>query len=181
MLSVSLALNFIAFLFLVRQIPQASTRRIWTQLLITWTLTIGIGLAVATRHAMRGAPARGQLYQLELKNVDAYLAGDRLALRDKPLFHIPYPNADRLEQLLNDPMLVAILPREFRKNQSPGSEICDHLLLRGRFSEVALRLEHTILKAKYLFSALGVFAFLLAWFLIRPMGMCAAVAEENKA
>jgi hypothetical protein len=181
MLSVSLALNFIAFLFLVRQIAQASTRRIWTQLLITWTLAIGIGLAFATRDAMHGAAARGQLYQLELKNVDAYLAGDRLALRDKPLFHIPYPNAEVLEHLLNDPMLVAILPREFRKNRSPGSEIYDRLLLRGRFSEVALRLEQAILNAKYLFPALGVFAFLLAWFLIRRMGTCAAVAEEHMA
>jgi hypothetical protein len=181
MLSVSLALNFIAFLFLVRQLSHASSRRTWTGLLVTWTVVIGIGLASATKQALRGAADRGQLYKIERKNVDAYLAGDRLALRDKPLFHIPYPDAQRLEHLLNDPMLVAILPREFRKNQSSGSEIYDHLLSRGRFSELALHFEKAILRAKYLFPALGVFAFLLAWLLTKRMGTSAAPVEENKA
>src|SRR5271170_4821387 len=75
MLSVSLALNFVALLFLVRQTSQTRVRRIWIGLLATWTIAIGIGLADATKQAMRGAVDRGQLYQLEIKNVDAYLAG----------------------------------------------------------------------------------------------------------
>lgn len=181
MLSVSLALNFIAFLFLVRQVSPAPVRRIWTWLLIAWTAAIGVGLAVATAKAIRGAADRGQLYQLELKNVNAYLAGDRLALRNKPLFHIPYPNAERLEHLLDDPMIVAFLPRELRKGQSAGSEIQSHLFLKGRFSEIALHLEKAVLEAKYLFLVLGIAAFFLAWFLTRQLCMAAAPIQESSA
>jgi hypothetical protein len=180
MLSVSLALNFIALLFLVRQTSQAPVRRVWIGLLISWTVAIGIGLAFATVHAFREAADRGTFYQLEIKNVNAYLAGDRLALRDKPLFHIPYPDAERLEHLLDDPILVAILPREFRKNQSSGSEIHSRLLLRGRFSELALHFEKATLKAKYLFPAFGIIAFLLAWFFTRRLRTCASLVEEYR-
>jgi hypothetical protein len=148
---------------------------------VSGVLTGNIGLADATKQAMRGAVDRGQLYQLEIKNVDAYLAGDRLALRDKPLFHIPYPDAERLEHLLDDPMVVAILPREFRKNESSGSEIYDRLLSRGRFSELALHVEKATFKAKYAFPALGIFAFLLAWLLTKRMHTSTAPVGEDKA
>jgi hypothetical protein len=181
MLSVSLALNFLAFLFLVRQISQASVRRIWTQLLITWTLAVGIGLAFATGHAVRGAAARGQLYQLEVKNLNAYLTGDRLALRNKPLFHIPHPSAERLENLLDDPMIVAFLPRELRKGQSAGSEIQSHLFLKGRVSEITLYLERAIFEAKYLFLVLGIGALLFAWLLTRKLCKSAASVQESSA
>jgi hypothetical protein len=178
-LSVSVALNFIAFIFLVRQASPAAVRRVWAGLITAWTIAIGIGLAVATKQAIRAASERGRHYQLEIANVDAYLAGDRLALRDKPLLHIPYPQAERLEHLLDDPMVIAILPREFRNNQN-GSEIHSHLLLRGRLSELALHLEKAILERKYLFPALGIIAFLLAWFSTRRPGISASLLEEYR-
>jgi hypothetical protein len=177
-LSISLALNFIAFVFLVKQTSPAPVRRIWVGLLAVWTILIGIGLAVATKQAMRGVSERGQLYQLEIRNVDAYLAGDRLALRDKPLFHIPYPQAERLEHLLDDRMVIAILPREFRNNQSTGSEIHSYLLLKGSLSELALHFEKAILEAKYWFPALGIAAFLLAWFSTKWLCISASPLQE---
>jgi hypothetical protein len=179
MLSVSVVLSFIAFVFLVRQASPAPVRRVWVGLLTAWTIAIGIGLAVATKEAIRGASERGRLYQLEIANVDAYLAGDRLALRDKPLLQIPYPQAERLEHLLDDPMVVAILPREFRNNQN-GSEIHSHLLLKGRLSELALHLEKAILEGKYLFPALGTISFLLAWFSTRRLRISSSLLEEYR-
>ena len=178
MLSVSVVLSFIAFVFLVRQASPAPVRRVWVGLLTAWTIAIGIGLAVATKEAIRGASERGQLYQLEIANVDAYLAGDRLALRDKPLFHIPYPQAEHLEHLLDDRMVIAILPREFRNNQSTGSEIHSYLLLKGGLSELALHFEKAILEAKYWFPALGITAFLLAWFSTKRLCISSSLLQE---
>jgi hypothetical protein len=176
-LSVSLALNFIAFVFLVKR--TSSVRRVWVGLLTAWAIAIGIGLAVATKQAMRDASERKQLYQLEIKNIDAYLAGDRLALRDKPLFHIPYPQAERLEHLLDDHMVIGILPREFRNNQSIGSEIHSYLVLKGRLSEFALHFEKAILEAKYFFPSIGIAAFLLAWISTRRLCISASPVEYH--
>jgi len=58
---------------------------------------------------------------IEEKNVKAYLAtGDASNLYDKPFEHIPYPVAERLKGLLDDPVIRKILPTDL---QPPNTTI----------------------------------------------------------
>ena len=180
LLSVSLLLNFVALLFLMRQTLGVTVRNALIGFVIAWTIAIGIGLAQATDGAMRGAAERGQLSQLQAQNVNAYLGGNRFALRDKPPLQIPYPTAERLEHLLDDPLVLAILPRELRSDQSAGSEIRSHLFLRGRLFGFALGFEQAMLRAKYLFLALGIATFFIALLLSEQLNL-SVVSAKNRA
>lgn len=80
-----------------------------------WTLLLLGGLADRTREDFTGLPERARRYRTEERNVRAYLAGDREALRNKPLHDIPYPVAAHLEEYLDDPAIRPALPAVVRE------------------------------------------------------------------
>jgi len=77
-----------------------------------WLLLIFVG--VAMKIVKDSAPQMAKSHALGLvqtENVRTYLAaGDIGALENKPILHIPYPNAHRLARIVSSPAIRAILP-----------------------------------------------------------------------
>jgi hypothetical protein len=108
---IGIALNAAAGLYLLRDAGMAGKPRI-ILLPAIWLLavTLGAGQKVTSR-AVDGISARYATGQIQTASVKSFLAtGDFAHLSGKPTLHIPYPSAERLRDLLNDPKLRTILP-----------------------------------------------------------------------
>lgn len=81
-------------------------------LLAMWIFAILYGGGQkATTYLPIGLAFREQTEKIQTENLKAFLAtGDAAHLRDKPLFHIPYPSAEALAAISSDPLIRAILP-----------------------------------------------------------------------
>jgi hypothetical protein len=165
---IAIPLNFAALVFMLRKTSEASVlRTIAIGCAALWIVAVSLGLARNTSvHALPQAADRGRHTALQTQHLSAYLRGDATVLRDKPWLHIPYPTAERLEQVLADPQVRAILPRELRLAPEDGADIRARLALRARFSNFFRRLENSIEKRTSLFLVLGLSAFFLAWLLV---------------
>jgi hypothetical protein len=108
MLLIGLVLNFAALAHLIRDRHSYQAAVIVS----TWILVVSVGCGhEAILKALPGIVARQEVNAIEIHNVRSYLTtGDVSFLTDKPLFHIPYPDPDRLRSLLDEPEIRAILP-----------------------------------------------------------------------
>ncbi len=81
-----------------------------------WTLFLAAGLTRLTIHDFRAdLPSRRENLRQGVANVRAFLiGGDAAALRDKPVFNLPYPDTRALANYLLDPTLQATLPAVIR-------------------------------------------------------------------
>ena len=71
-----------------------------------------IGHAIRIPADLEEMRQRHALSRVQTANVVRYFqTGDAAALQ-QPLMHIPYPSADRLQQLLDNPTIQGVLPRE---------------------------------------------------------------------
>jgi len=74
-------------------------------------------LGVRTAVALADLQQHGALSRVEITHVRQFMAtGDAGELRDKPLQHIPYPDASRLEMMLRDSTIRAMLPASVRQS-----------------------------------------------------------------
>jgi len=110
LLAVGTILNFGCLLWCLQQSARLKAR-FGVLIVVVWLAYLAGGLW-HQRHAIEGqVEHKLQMSQTEQANVHAYLASsDPAHLYDKPLLHIPYPDADRLRQLLDDPAVRRILP-----------------------------------------------------------------------
>jgi hypothetical protein len=106
---IGIALNGAALLYLLRDLPPSR----WFMLLpAIWLFAVMLGAGQkAADRAADGIAARTRTGQIQTENVKSFIAtGDFAHLSGKPFLHIPYPSAERLRDMLNDPTLRAILP-----------------------------------------------------------------------
>lgn len=97
-------------------------RRLVVMLAAVWVATLFWGLWRIARTDLEDYRGLGNYLQwakrwnlVEEENVRAFMAtNDRRYLPDRPLWSIPYWDADQLIELLHDPQLSAILPRACR-------------------------------------------------------------------
>jgi hypothetical protein len=109
---IGIALNGATLLYLLRDLPGVPSYR-WLMLLpAIWLFAVMLGAGQkATSRAADGIAARTRTGQIQTENVKGFIAtGDFAHLSGKPFLHIPYPSAERLRDMLNDPKLRAILP-----------------------------------------------------------------------
>ena len=112
--------NLLAVLLLVRSDDDRMTN---ARRLVVIIAFVGGGAALiqAGLFGLTGAADRGGLYVAQSANTRNYLAtGNQYVLRDKAFLQIPYPSADRLIQLLNDPTIRALLPPGIKPGAGPG-------------------------------------------------------------
>lgn len=79
---------------------------------VGWTGVVLAALAVhVSRHSRTQMEARRDTARHQRANTRAYvLTGDIRHLEDKPFLHVPYPRADRLAAMLDDPTVRSYLP-----------------------------------------------------------------------
>lgn len=79
-------------------------------------LALQVGaMAVRSKQGLEEMAAHAALSRIQVENVRHFLkTGDVAELRKQPLFHIPYPDPDRLAMMLNDPIMRDILPFNVR-------------------------------------------------------------------
>lgn len=85
-----------------------------------WLAFVSIGLIYsADGSVMNDLETKVTQSKRQMENVRTYLATGNLADLDKPAMEIPYPNHLRLGQLLADPTIRSILPREVLPSGTP--------------------------------------------------------------
>ncbi|WP_454683532.1 hypothetical protein [Ancylobacter moscoviensis] len=78
-----------------------------------WFAFVSIGLIYSTDASiLSDLELKAAQGELQLQNVRTYLTTGNLADLDKPAMEIPYPTHVRLGQLLSDPTIRSVLPRE---------------------------------------------------------------------
>ena len=89
---------------------------------LIWAVPFVFGLCQLTAIDFRAAlPNKRAQTTVEASNVRAYLeTKDRYALRAQKLYDIPYPDADRLAELLDDSLLTSVLPTDLQPEHPPG-------------------------------------------------------------
>jgi hypothetical protein len=86
-----------------------------------WFGTILLGLVQKARETLAAEVTRKDAEsQIQAENVKSFLAsGDFAHLRDKPPMHVPYPSAERLRDILSDPVIREILPPTLLGKEAP--------------------------------------------------------------
>jgi hypothetical protein len=87
-------------------------RRLALAALAVWLLPVltGITLTVA-KHTIRDLAEKREIGRAETENLRAFLeTGDVRALENKPELQIPYPDPQRLAEIVSQPAIRAILP-----------------------------------------------------------------------
>jgi hypothetical protein len=108
--------NFFALLLLIKEIPDTSAaRQIGVIFATCWITTVGAGSVLISQHELGPRDVRTESLSAIEGTVRAYVAtGDRKYLEGNPPPVIPYPKAERLAMLLDDPTIRSILPAVVR-------------------------------------------------------------------
>lgn len=73
------------------------------------------GMAARTVQGLGEMVSRAALSRIQISNVLHFInSGDLAEFRKQPLYHVPYPDADRLAMMLRDPIVRDILPPSIR-------------------------------------------------------------------
>jgi hypothetical protein len=110
LLAIGLVINFAALLILfVDSNKYAQTfSRVGA---VIWLITITTGFAMSSGRLSEDLRTKAKQNLEQEKNVRAYLCtGDSSNLLDKPFLYTPYPNSERLQNLLDNPTIRSILP-----------------------------------------------------------------------
>jgi hypothetical protein len=103
--------NFVCLLSIVQGL--AGKRRTWAVMcVLSWTAILITSLVIRGGKLLPGElaikRAIGNLQEMHTRNFLA--TGDIRHLKDKPFFHIPFPDADQLSMILSTPEIRQILP-----------------------------------------------------------------------
>lgn len=86
-----------------------------------WLLSGAIAFLSPAPHLARALVAKHEASEQQERHLRDYLrSGDRAALRALPFFALPYPNADRLADIVASPQVRAILPPSLHAAGAPG-------------------------------------------------------------
>jgi hypothetical protein len=120
--AVGILINFVCLISLFRS-NYFSKRGVMGLATFGWSGLIFISLASLVHNSvMHELEFKRTCSQQEEINTRNYLAsGDFNHLKDKPFLYIPYPDADRLAEILNMPEIRKILPANIRPAFSPVS------------------------------------------------------------
>lgn len=123
--AVGLVTNFAALLIL--NAGSNNSYRISRKVvMVIWLLAIITGFAMSAERLSGELCVKAKQGLEQEKNVRAYLCtGDGANLRDKPFLYVPYPNPERLQNLLNNLTIRSILPGniyERNSNHRKGSD-----------------------------------------------------------
>jgi hypothetical protein len=126
--SIGLITNFVCILIL------RDNCKSWENLikcfLIFWLLIVIHGFTKITPHAISDVQEKQYTGGEQEKNIRAYLtSGDFAHLEHKPFLHIPYPNAERLKNLLDNKTIKAFLPSNLVQPLSPSHVEVSGLIL----------------------------------------------------
>jgi hypothetical protein len=155
--------GLVAVLALADRLRATRARRLATPVAVAWVLMMVTVLAIlgyysSLRAALEWSTASGQ----QMTNVGAYLAdNDMVHLTDKGL-GIPYPDPQRLADILANPDVRAILPPEIRPGDADVMGVREKMMLKGALAEGTAAFVRTLLLIAPVFLALGLGLFFAA-------------------
>jgi hypothetical protein len=121
-LLIGLAVNMISLFWLVTLDPVGGRGKVWrSAALAAWLIIVAASL-IYPKHPLPGSmDLRRRTAEVQENNLRGYIAaGDASRLAGEPLVDIPYPDADRLRQLLDTPSIRAALPPELLSRDPPS-------------------------------------------------------------
>jgi hypothetical protein len=151
MFQIGLAVSIVSALSLMpAHLGLTSVRRGMPAVVALWFLLLAFWIGRdAYSHLQYPVEARRQTAITETNNLRGYLStGDFSYLTNKPILEIPYPSAERLRGLLDDPAIRSVLP--------PG------LSSDGTRDGVIESVKAALLQLSYFFVGLGVLLFVAA-------------------
>lgn len=136
------ALGLVANLWLV--ITLFENRASWRQLrhlatimAVAFVALITFALIARTDDDIKQMTERASFAALETRNVAGYLRTKNAVWLDQPGLEIPYPDASRLKQLLDDPTITRMLPSALSQTATPSEDPA------GRLSAITQHLRTT--------------------------------------
>ena len=112
--------NFTCLLWCLQRAPRV-TRLGRGVVVALWLVYLAFGMARQAHGLQQDLDIKRQTGEIQLANVQGYLvSGDPAYLHGKAKWDIPYPSADRLQHLLDDPRVRQILPAPVVAPSSPG-------------------------------------------------------------
>jgi len=145
--AIGILINFVCLISLIRtRFPYR--RKDMTLVICGWLAVIFISLTTYVNNKVRNdLDFKYTCSQQEELNTKNYLAsGDFNNLKDKPFLYIPYPDAQRLAEILNMPEIRGILPNNIRPGLTPvsvESSPADAFIGNGYFPSVPKRPDTT--------------------------------------
>jgi hypothetical protein len=109
-------------------------------LALVWWITLAVGLGWRTKqNILEHLPERARIYAIQRANVRAFLlSDDKRDLADTRWLAIPYPDSDRLAEMLRHPRLRPLFPAP--PEATRGSAIETFTGLGGRLAGAGLQL-----------------------------------------
>lgn len=143
-----LALGCIAYAYFALTLPASNGA---LKVLPRKALQIGVPLGIAAGFLLQSIfyiPSlheRHFITRIGAVNVRAFVEGDTTALKGKPPFYIPFPDAATLGTALSDPTVRALLPPSIRGGDAPAGRLSKltYALWRGLDWSVLPRFEPT--------------------------------------
>jgi hypothetical protein len=109
--AIGTAINFATLLILFGDVKN-KLKMGAAAVIVVWLVTVTAGIAMSTGKIYGEILLKWEQSLEQEKNICAYLCtGDGGHLRNKPFLHVPYPNPDRLQRLLDNPTIRSFLPR----------------------------------------------------------------------
>jgi hypothetical protein len=108
--AIGLAINFSVLLILLTNSNKPHQIRYRVGMVI-WLLAVSFGFAMSAGQLAEDLRTKAKQGLEQEKNVRAYIcSGDIADLKGKEFLYIPYPNADRLQEMLDNSTIRSILP-----------------------------------------------------------------------
>lgn len=148
----------VAVLAIADRARSTQFRRFATPVAVAWVFVMvaGIGALGYYGSVRQAVDWWGESGRHQVVNVTAYLTtGDTANLKGKAEFDIPYPDPERLADVLHDADVRAILPPEIRPADADVDEARDRMHLKGALAGVTSAAVRFLLTSGPAFLALG--------------------------
>ena len=155
----------VAVLALADRARSTQFRRFATPVVVAWVFVMVGGIAALGYYGSvrQAIDWWGESGRRQVVNVTAYLStGDIANLKGKAEFDIPYPDPQRLADVLGDADVRAILPPEIRPGDADVAEARERMHLKGALAGVTSDAVRSLLTSGPAFVALGLALFFAA-------------------
>ena len=138
-LALGVLINLWFVLRLLAGSPQAAARGRNVLVAGAYCAFVAVALVRRTPADLHAMVERSQATRVQTQNVQAYVASGDVRNLQKPFFQLPYPDAERLRSLLDNPTIRAMLPVSIKATPAGGTPAST-----GPLSIAALRLQRAI-------------------------------------
>jgi hypothetical protein len=150
----------VAVLGLADRVQTTQLRRYALRAAVAWVFIVVSGFALLGYASVLGAINWSKSAHQQMADVQAYLASGSIEdlkaqLGGGHTVNLAYPHPKRLANILGDPEVRTVLPRQIRPSDADNAAARSHMWLKGSLAEVTRTALHVVLSVGPILLALG--------------------------